>query len=170
MKRCKPSLREIILFGILGALTFSMKVAMSALPNIEPVSLTLLVYAVVFGWKALYPTCVYVVMEILYFGLGTWNICYLYVWPILVAGGILLKTMRSPFGWAIFSGAFGLFFGALCGVVDVFIGGFGYAVAKWVTGIPFDLAHAGGNFVLALILFAPLRALVDKLYTNLKRK
>ena len=170
MKSCKPSLREIILFGILGALTFAMKVGMAALPNIEPVSLTRLVYAVVFGWKALYPTLVYVVMEILYFGLGTWNICYFYVWPILVAGGVLLKGMDSTLGWAIFSGAFGLLFGALCGVVDVFIGGFGYAVAKWVTGIPFDLAHGAGNFVLTLLLFGPLRRLVDKLYRDLKRK
>ena len=79
MKSCKPSLREIILFGILGALTFAMKVAMAALPNIEPVSLTLLVYGAVFGLRALYPCMVYVILEILYFGLGTWNICYFYV-------------------------------------------------------------------------------------------
>ena len=81
-----------------------------------------------------------------------------------------MKGTRASLGWAVFSGAFGLFFGALCGIVDVFIGGFAYAVAKWVTGIPFDLAHAGGNFILALILFVPLRTLVDKLYSDLKRK
>ena len=52
------SLKEVILFGILGALTFAMKVAMAALPNIEPVSLSIMVYAAVFGLKALYPTYV----------------------------------------------------------------------------------------------------------------
>jgi len=170
MKSCKPSLREIILFGILGALTFAMKVAMAALPNIEPVSLTLLVYGAVFGLRALYPCMVYVILEILYFGLGTWNICYFYVWPILIVLAAVLRKMQPSLGWAILSGAFGLAFGALCGIVDIFIGGFGYAAAKWVSGIPFDLAHAGGNFVLALILFTPLRHLVDRLYGNLKRK
>ena len=49
-------MKEVILFGILGAMTFAMKVCMAALPNIEPVSLTLLVYAAVFGLKARYPT------------------------------------------------------------------------------------------------------------------
>ena len=160
----------MILFGMLGALTFALKVAMAALPNIEPVSLTLLIYAVVFGWKALYPAGIYVVMEILYFGLGTWNICYLYVWTILVVAGICMKKMQSSLGWALLSGTFGLAFGALCGIVDIFIGGFGYALAKWVSGIPFDISHCVGNFLLALILFAPLRKLVEKLYRKMIAK
>ena len=170
MKSSKLSIREMILFGMLGAMTFALKVAMAGLPNIEPVSLTLLIYAVVFGWKALYPTAIYVVMEILYFGLGTWNICYLYVWPILVVAGICMKNMQSSLGWALLSGTFGLAFGALCGIVDIFIGGFGYALAKWVSGIPFDISHCVGNFLLALILFTPLRNLVEKLYRKMIAK
>lgn len=163
MKSSKLTVREMILFAMLGALTFALKVAMAALPNIEPVSLTLLIYAAVFGWKALYPTYIYVMMEILYFGLGTWNICYFYVWPILVAAGIFLRKMQSAFGWALLSGTFGLLFGALCGIVDIFIGGLGFAVTKWISGIPFDISHCVGNFMLALILYIPLRNLVEKL-------
>ena len=60
-------------------------------------------------------------------------------------------------------------FGALCGIVDIFIGGFGYAAAKWVSGIPFDLLHCGGNFVIALIIFRPLRTALEKLYGRMKR-
>lgn len=165
----KISLKELILFGILGALTFAMKFVMAGLPNIEPVSLSLMVYGVVFGLKALYPTYVYVAMEILYFGLGTWNICYLYIWAILVVAAILLRNMRAPLGWAVISGAYGLLFGALCGIVDVFIGGFGYAVSKWVSGIPFDIAHCVGNFCIALVLFKPLRELIEKLWKRMKQ-
>ncbi len=163
------SLQELILFGILGALTFAMKVAMAGLPNIEPVSLTVLVYAAVFGWKALYPTYVYVVLEILYFGLGTWNICYFYIWAILAVAGICFRKMDHPLGWAVLSGAYGLLFGALCGIVDIFIGGWGYAVAKWISGIPFDLMHCAGNFGIALVLFRPLRNLVEKLYKRMRK-
>lgn len=163
----KLTLREMILFGILGALTFAMKVVMAGLPNIEPVSLTILVYAAVFGLKALYPTYVYVVMEILYFGLGTWNICYLYIWAILAVAAVLLRNMQGSLGWAMLSGAYGLLFGALCGIVDIFIGGFGYAVTKWASGIPFDIAHCVGNFFIALVLFKPLRQLLEKLYARM---
>ena len=163
-----PALREWILFGILGALTFAMKVTMAALPNIEPVSLCILVYGAVFGIKALYPTFVYVTMEILYFGLGTWNICYLYIWAILAVAAWLLRNMKQPLGWALVSGVYGLLFGALCGIVDVFIGGFGYAVSKWASGIPFDIAHCIGNFCIALVLFKPLRELLEKLYKRMR--
>jgi energy-coupling factor transport system substrate-specific component len=62
-----------------------------------------------------------------------------------------------------------LFFGALCGIVDIFIGGFAYAAAKWVSGIPFDLLHCGGNFAIALIMFKPLRNLLEKLYSRTNR-
>ncbi len=168
MKSSKLNVRELVLFGILGALTFAMKLAMAGLPNIEPVTLCLLVYGAVFGYKALYPAYIYVVMEILYFGLGTWNFCYFYIWAIPVVCGFTLRGMQSSLGWALVSAVFGLLFGALCGIVDAFIGGVGYAVAKWASGIPFDIAHCLGNFGIALVLFKPLRELVDRLYSRMR--
>jgi energy-coupling factor transport system substrate-specific component len=168
MRDSKPKLnvREMVLFGVLGAMTFALKLVMAALPNIEPVTLCLLVYGTVFGYKALYPCYVYVTMEILYFGLGTWNFCYLYVWAIPVIFGFLLRDMDSPFSWAMISGIFGLLFGALCAIVDAFIGGTAYAVAKWASGIPFDIAHCLGNFGMTLALFKPLRKLLKNLYNR----
>lgn len=157
------------LFGVLGAMTFALKMCMAFLPNIEPVSLTIMVYAAVFGLKALYPTYVYVLMEILYWGLGTWNINYLYIWAILAVAAWLLRKSRQPLAWALLSGVFGLAFGALCAPVDIFIGGFGYAVTKWASGIPFDIAHCAGNFLIALVMFNPLRTLLDKLYVRMNR-
>ena len=170
----KPSdttltIRELILFGMLGAMTFALKLAMAALPNIEPVTLCLLIYGTVFGYKALYPAYVYVAMEILYFGLGTWNFCYLYLWAIPVVLGAFLRDMEHPLGWALVSGVFGLLFGALCGIVDAFIGGVAYAVAKWASGIPFDIAHCAGNFTMALVLFKPLGQLLNKLYGRMRK-
>ena len=142
---------------------------MAWLPNIEPVSLCIMVYAAVFGYKTLYPLYTYVALEILCFGLGTWNICYLYVWTVLALGAFLMRKTRQSLPWAILSGVFGLLFGALCAIVDVFIGGVGYAAAKWVSGIPFDIAHCAGNFVIALVLFKPLRELLEKLYARMTR-
>ena len=167
MKSSKLTLREVVLFGVLGALTFALKMCMAVLPNIEPVSLLLLVFGAVFGIKALYPTYIYVTLEILYWGLGTWSINYLYTWPILVVAAILMKNVDSPWVWAMVSAVFGLMYGALCGIVDVFIGGVPYAISKWVSGIPFDIAHCVGNFAMALLLFVPLRKLMTRLNNKL---
>ena len=154
------------LFAVLGALTFAAKYVMSFLPNIEPVSLMVMLFAVVFGKKWAYPVYLYVLMEILFYGISLWNINYLYVWAVLAMCAYFLRDMESPWGWALLSGSFGLLFGALCGIVDVFVGGGAYAVTKWVSGIPFDIAHCAGNFVIALLLFRPLRGLMEKLYAK----
>ena len=164
----KLLLCEIALFGVLGGLMFALKVAMSGLPNIEPVSLLVMVYAVVFGKKCFYSIYVYVVFEIFLFGLGIWNIYYLYIWAILAFIAIAFRKAENPVIWAVISGAFGLLFGAFCMPVDIFIGGFGYAAARWVSGIPFDLLHCAGNFVIALVLFVPIRKLLSQLYSRMK--
>ena len=159
----------MVLFGILGAMTFGAKYVMSFLPNIEPVSLCVMLYAVVFGRKWVYPVYLYVGLEILFYGLGIWNLNYLYTWAILAVIAGFLGDMEGSLSWAMLSGVFGLAFGALCGIVDVFIGGFPYAVAKWISGIPFDISHCAGNFIMALVLFRPLRTLLEKQYRKMKR-
>ncbi len=160
---------EVVLFGMLGALTFALQVVMAPLPNIEPVSLLVMLFAVAFGWKCLYAVYVFVIMEVLFHGIGLWNINYLYIWTVLAVAALCLRRMESPLGWAILSGVFGMCFGALCGIVDIFIGGFSYAVTKWISGIPFDLLHCGGNFAIALVLWKPLRQLLERLYSKMIR-
>lgn len=160
----RPTLRELALFGVLGGLTFAAKVVMAPLPNIEPVSLLVMLFAAVLGKKALYPIYVYVLLEFALFGFGLWSVSYLYVWTILAGAALALRDMDSALGWALLSGTFGLLFGALCAPVQLFTGGWAFALSWWVNGIPFDLLHCAGNFALALVLFKPLRRVLDGLY------
>ena len=73
------------------------------------------------------------------------------------AAARLLRRAESPLVWAALSGCFGLLFGALCALVYWITGGWAFAVSWWVAGIPMDLLHGAGNFVVALALFSPLR-------------
>ncbi len=164
MYKSRLSLKEIALFGVLGALTFGAKVAMSGLPNIEPVSLMVMLFAVTFGWKALYPVYLYVLMEILLYGINLWNVNYLYIWTVLLVAAIFLRPLKNPIWWALLSGLFGLAFGLLCSPVYVFINDWDFALRWWIAGLGFDAVHGAGNFVIALVLFAPLRKLLEKLY------
>ena len=168
-KRVKLTLGQICLFGMLGAITFAAKVAMAGLPNIEPVSLFVMLFAVVFGRKCVYPIYTYVVMEFLFYGLHLWSINYLYVWALLAWFAWLLRDMKNPLGWATLSGAFGLFFGFFCAPVYLVTGGPGYALSWWVSGFPFDALHCDGNFAVALVLFMPLRKLLTRLYATIQR-
>ena len=141
---------------------------MAALPNIEPSSLMVMLFAATFGRKALYPIYVYVLLELLVYGPHLWAVCYLYIWLVPAAGAWLLRRETHPLAWALLSGGFGLVFGLLCAPVDVVVGGWGYAAGRWVSGIPFDLLHGAGNFVIALTLFPPLRRLLGWLYQGLR--
>ena len=152
---------------MLGALTFGMKVAMAGQPNIEPVSLMVMLFAVVFGWKGLYPTYLYVMLEMLLYGLGFWNVNYLYVWLILFLVALAVKKLQHPLWWALVSGLFGMAFGLLCCPVYAAIGGWDYALRWWMSGIIYDIPHAIGNFVIALVLFVPLRKLLKRLYAKM---
>ena len=155
--------RELVLFGILGSMTFGAKVAVMGLPKIEPVSLMIMLFAVSFGKKAVYPIYTYVLLEFVLYGINIWSVNYLYIWLILAGAAWSLRDMRSPLGWAVLSGAFGLLFGALCAPVYLFSGGALFALNWWLSGIPFDLLHCAGNFALALVLFVPLRKLLERL-------
>ena len=154
------------LFGILGGLMFAVKVAMMALPNIEPVSLLIMVYAVTLGKKCLFPIYIYVILELLLHGIGLWSLGYLYVWPILAFAAWSLRGMKSPLGWALLSAGFGLLFGALFTPACMLFGGPAFALSWWLSGISFDLIHSAANFALTLILFVPLRRLMTHLLTD----
>ena len=148
---------------MLGALTFAAKLVMSPLPNIEPVSLLVMLFAVTMGKKALFPVYVYVLLEVSLFGFGLWTAAYLYVWALLALAALALRSMEHPLGWAILAGLFGLLFGALCTPICLLTGGPAFALSWWLSGLPFDLAHCAGNFALALVLFCPGRRLLSRL-------
>lgn len=148
--------KDIVIVGIISALLLTQQVALSFLPNIELVSLLIILCTLTLGWKTLYIIYIFVLAEGLIYGFGIWWINYLYVWTILMLLAMLFKKQRSPFFWAILSGAFGLGFGLLCSIPYLFIGGLSMAVSGIISGAPFDVVHCISNYILTLVLFKPL--------------
>ncbi len=159
----KLSLREMCFLALMGALMLASQVAMAALPNIHIVALLIIITALCFSWRALFSVAVFVLLEGLIYGFGIWWISYLYAWPLLVPIVILLRRNDSALFWAVITGAHGLLFGAMTAIPYLFIGGWQAAVSYWISGIPFDLLHCAGNFVVTLILLNPLLKLTRKL-------
>ena len=164
----RAAAREILLFGLFGAILVTAQLALSFLPNIELVSLLIIVYALVLRGKVFYPVYIFVLAEGLIFGFGIWWISYLYIWAVLAAAVLLMRKTESAVFWAIVSGVFGLLFGALCSIPYLFIGGAGAAAAYWINGIPFDLLHCVGNAAAAAMLFRPSYKIMKRLYTDKK--
>lgn len=161
----KIKTNEICLYGLLGTFLFVLKFAMSLLPNVEPVSLLLIAYTIVFGMKAIYPLAVYVFLELIIYGFGFWSVGYLYIWLTLVVIIVIIYKItnsQNPFLWAIISGVFGLIFGALYIPLYIISGGLVFAITWWISGLTFDFIHCISNFVLCAILLKPIINVLSK--------
>ncbi|MGM9916185.1 hypothetical protein [Anaerotignum sp.] len=100
--------------GVLTALLFTGQVVMSFLPNLEIVSLLIILYTIFFGKKVFWMIYGFVFLEGFLYGFGMWWFQYLYIWSILAMVVLLLRNNTSALFWSIISGFFGLSFGALC--------------------------------------------------------
>ena len=162
--------KDLARLGLMVAILEVSKLALASLPNIELVSFWLILFTLRMGYRTLYAVYGFVLLEGILYGVHIWWIAYLYVWTLLVLLTQCFRSQQSVFFWSIFSALFGLCFGALCAPVYAAAGGWLYALTWWGSGIPMDLLHCGGNFVLALVLFRPLRSLLDKLLVQAKLK
>lgn len=150
------STRELVTFSLLAGLMMAVQVLLAGLPNIEMVSLLVVLITRKYGAKALLPLYGFVLLEGLLYGFGTWFINYLYVWTVLWGITMLLRDMDSVFGWTAVLTGYGLLFGALCSLLYLFMGGIPMMMSYFISGIPFDLLHGAGNAAVALALFKPL--------------
>ncbi len=154
--------RELVRDALLAALLLVIQISLAWIPNVELVSLLLILYTLVYRkhvWIILY---VFVVLEGFFYGFGLWWFSYLYVWAILVGFTFLMSkyTVPGPYGTALLSGIFGLLFGLLCAASYFVTGGLGAAIAWWIAGIPFDVVHGISNFIITLVLFKPLHRML----------
>ena len=157
----KPA--DIILCALYAALLVVAQVALAVLPNIELVSLLIIVFTLVFGRKVLFVIYIFAFLQGVIYGFSFWWFTYLYVWTILAGIAYLFRKVESPLLWGIISGSFGLSFGFLCEIPYVFVIGLGPAIAAFFSGIPFDLMHCFGNFIAAFALAMPLKKVLLKL-------
>lgn len=161
-------LLALVLGALFGALLHISQIVLAGLPNIELISLLIIVWTRVFRWGAIPGIAVFILLQGLLYGFGIYWISYLYIWFML--WGLVMCIPRRPAppllragGWALLSGVYGFAFGALTAIPWFFIGGPSAALSYWLAGLLFDALHAGGNFVFALILAVPLIDVLGKI-------
>ncbi len=159
-------IRDLALYGLLIAVMEIAKHSLDFLPNVELITLITILYSLHLGRRTVLLTTAFTLIEIFFWGVHTWVVMYLYVWPLLCFLTLRMRGLHrdrlANVWFAVLAGFFGLFFGALCSLVYLVIGGPQTALSWWIAGIPYDLVHAGSNFVICLILFKPLDALLER--------
>ena len=89
---------RLVLSGLMGALLVVSKQAMSGLPNIEPVTLLIILFALELPRETPGAITVFLVLQGVLYGFGLWWAMYLYVWYLLAVlarvGNFALMLLR----------------------------------------------------------------------------
>ena len=152
----KQNIRQLTILGLLTAILFLGQVFLAILPNIEVVSLLIILFALELPRETPGAITVFILLQGVLYGFGLWWVMYLYVWYLLALLAWLLRRMDNAFFWAVFSGLYGLCFGGLCAAVYLFAKTPAFALSWWLSGLSYDALHGVGNFVLMLLLYRPL--------------
>ena len=172
--KLKIGIKDITLIGMMVAVIEVCKAALSFLPNIELTTFWLILFTLYFGRKILFVVPVFILIEGCIYGFGLWWVMYLYVWPLLIFLVWIFRKQESMVFYSILSAMFGFLFGFFCAIPYVVIGaadggirnGLYAGFTWWVAGIPWDIAHGIGNFVLMMVLYKPVQMLMNKLRIN----
>lgn len=165
------TVKDITLIGMMVAVIEVCKMLMTFLPNIELTSFWVIMFTIFFGWKMIFVIPVFILIEAFIYPFGMWLIMYIYAWPLLALVVWIFRKKDSIWFFSILSALFGLLFGLLCAIPYIFVyagngaglaAGLSGAFAWWIAGIPWDITHGIANFVLMLVLYYPVRRIMDR--------
>ena len=162
------SLRETIVFGLIGAIMFVSKLAMEFLPNVHLLGVFTIALTLVWRKKALYPIYVYVLLNGVFAGFAMWWIPYLYLWTLLWAAAMLLPRdtveKRRVLPCMLLCAAHGLLFGILYAPAQALMFGLDFRgmIAWIIAGLPYDLVHGVSNFALGTLIIPLARVMEEQ--------
>lgn len=158
-------IKEIAVFGMLGAVMFASKMLMEVLPNIHLLGAFIVAITVVYRKKALYPIYIYVLLNGIFAGFAMWWIPYLYIWTILWAVIMILpKNMPkkvAPIVYAVVCSLHGFGFGVLYAPAQAIMFGLNFdSMLAWIAaGLPFDVIHGISNLCCGILILPLVKIL-----------
>lgn len=154
----KLNIKEIALFGMLGALMYASKMALEILPNVHLLAVFIMAETVVYRQKALYPIYTFVFITGLMNGFSIWWWPYLYIWTLLWGAGMLLpKEMPkkvAPVVYMVVCALHGFLYGTLYSPYQALMFHLDFkGMISWIiAGLPYDAIHGVSNFFCALLV------------------
>ena len=146
------------------------KFVLSAIPNVEIVTLLCAVYGFTLGAQGVLATCIFVACETLIYGIGAWVVTYAIHWPAVALVFCLLSRFIKPSRVipAIVAVVMTAAFGVLSSLVDVgLFSGFWdnfwqrFAI-YYARGAVFYITQIVCNAIVFPLLFKPLATFVER--------
>ena len=164
----KLSVKEVVVFAMLGSVMYVSKILMEFLPNVHLLGMFTVTYTLVYRKKALYPLYTYILLNGIFAGFATWWLPYLYIWTVLWGAVMLLPknipAKLQPIVYMVVCAAHGFLFGTLYAPAQAILFGLNFKgmIAWIIAGLPWDMVHGISNFCCG-ILIVPLCRLLRRL-------
>lgn len=165
--------KSIALISMLVALSVTGRIAFSFIPNVQPTTPIIILTTLLLGIRyGLINAVLSILVSNLVLGSGIWTIPQIisYAIIVLITGFAIRPVMYklSHLTLSLFAGCCGLLYGLVISFSQIPIFGLKNIWAYYLSGLPFDLAHAGGNvifyYLLAPIIIPLLKNLLGKYF------
>ena len=150
------NVKQLMLMAMLTALSVVGRIFLSAIPNIQPVTVTVVISSFILRpAQAILVTCAGVFISNLFLGMGTWTIWQMLIWSLigLMSGVIGKYRNKIPLLFlSLYAGFCGLFYGFMISIPNAIL----FDINFWtyyLLGLPFDLGHAVGNVIFFTIFY-----------------
>ena len=167
------SSKELVLVATLAAVAAAGRVLFAAIPNVQPVTVIVVVSGVALGPRAGATVGgLAALVSNFYLGQGAYTPWQMVAWGGCgLIGGLAAPLLRRRVPLALTCFVLGFAFDALLDVwewLSFYPHTWQAFTALWVRGVWFDAAHATGNLVLALAVGPELRRLLERYARRLK--
>lgn len=155
---------KVVRLSLISSLIMISHIALSFIPNVEVVTLFIVVFTVYLGKQMYLAVATYIMLNGIIYGFGYWWVGYWIVWPLLVTVVLSLRKVLKDevWGWALVVGLFGVVFGAVFAITYIPIDPY-FALTYWIAGIPWDVMHGLMNIVVMLVVGRPVFRIIGKL-------
>lgn len=158
--------RRIARLAILVSLCHVGRVMLGFLPNVQPMTVILLLLTIVFGFSdGLIVAVLSILISNLQMGMGVWTFAQIgtYIAVVAITAFISPILRRLPL-WlsALYAGFTGFLYGFLISLIQSIFFSWLSFFPYWIAGLSFDLFHALGNIGFWIILYPILMPLFEK--------
>lgn len=158
--------RTLALVAMLSAVSVVGRVALAAIPSVQPTTVIIIVTTMVLGLRnGIMVAILSTLLSNFQLGHGIWTFFQMGAWIVVAllsyayGKSRLHKNITTT---AIFAGLTGLIYGAIVSLNGLLFTN--KIILYYLASLPYDLAHAAGNIAFYIILGQPLYRLLTRLY------
>lgn len=157
----------IVRIALMSALLTVLKLVLSFVPNVEVVTLIVMVFSSSFGLVYSLPAVlIFCFAEMLIYGFNSWVVLYFVYWPLLAFISSVILKKKNVIVAVVIAAAGSFLFGILSACSDTLfcvmklsgpdLGK--YFAAYYLRGLYFDVIHIVSASVSVMVLFRPMTA------------